>query len=121
MFYSNDIPSFFMHIHTEVIAEEGLVRQFYLLTATAALQDVILQILQRKRNLLFHALGLRPSVFAKEIFVCLLTVKLINNRMGIASSSGSSVRFVMPRNLRDHLELLPNEKKMFYYSRVPFL
>lgn len=31
--------------------------------------------------------------------------------MGIASSSGSSVRFVMPRSLRDHLELLLSEKK----------
>jgi len=33
--------------------------------------------------------------------------------MGIASSSSSSVRFVMPRNLRDHLELLLNEKKKY--------
>lgn len=33
--------------------------------------------------------------------------------MGIASSSGSSVRFVMPRDLRDHLELLLNEKKKY--------
>lgn len=32
--------------------------------------------------------------------------------MGIASSSGSNVRSVMPRNLRDHLELPLNGKKI---------